>query len=99
MWLDMTPDERTLYEVHRCVENGSVSTRSTEQLNACSHLYNPEIVCGAHKAFERAHGEALRKREPKQLAVLKAAASYDKDRDPDVFYTELYLSQARRVAV
>ena len=41
-WLDMTADEKLLYDLHHCVEPG-VSLRSVKKLEACSHVYDLEV--------------------------------------------------------
>ena len=49
-WLTMSEDEKLLYELHHCAEEG-ISQYATKKLEACSHLYDTDIVCGKSYAF------------------------------------------------
>ena len=65
VWLTMSADERLMYNVHRCIQPPITSTygdylsQCTQQLNACSHLYSDEVVCGAHHGFNKAVAAGL----------------------------------------
>ena len=65
VWLTMSADERLMYNVHRCIQPPITSTygdylsQCTQQLNACSHLYSDEVVCGAHHIFNKAVAAGL----------------------------------------
>jgi hypothetical protein len=57
-WLDMSADEKLLYELHHCVEPG-ISMAATRKLEACSHLYDTSVVCGAAYELEHIKREVL----------------------------------------
>ena len=65
VWLDMSDDERVMYNVHRCIQPSVASSygnyleQCAAQLNACSHLYQEDIVCGSDSHFDKAHAEHL----------------------------------------
>ena len=65
-WLDFTPDEKKMYELHRCAE-ALMSEYQREghalQLNACSHLYDPKIISGGHSHFKTPLAEHLARKE------------------------------------
>jgi hypothetical protein len=62
----MSADER-MYNVHRCIQPtfaqhsrlSNYLEQCVQQLNACSHLYSEEVVCGAHTSFYQAHAQSL----------------------------------------
>jgi superfamily II DNA or RNA helicase len=65
LWLEMSEDERVMYNVHRCIQPSVASSygnyleQCAAQLNACSHLYQQDIVCGCDSHFDTAHAEHL----------------------------------------
>lgn len=66
VWLEMSKEERHMYNTHRCIQPsihyscyGNYLERCVAQLNACSHLYDEKVVCGAHHSFESAHADSL----------------------------------------
>ena len=51
-WLDFSDDERVLYKVHVCASPPSASGEWwTSLLDACSHLYDQQAVCGGLAQF------------------------------------------------
>ena len=60
----MSSDERLMYNLHRCVQpklssvHGNYLGQCTAQLDACSHKYDADIVCGAHRKEEDGGGGA-----------------------------------------
>lgn len=49
VWLKMSPDERLLYELHKCCDPACVTFTRTLQETACSHLYDISVVTGRHQ--------------------------------------------------
>ena len=84
----MSSDERLLYNVHRCIQpsfeswrRGSYLEHCVQQLNACSHLYSDEVVCGSHASFDQAHAHSLglvEKERHMQLPYRSQLQAYDR---------------------
>ena len=52
------------YNLHRCMQprvgsHGNYLAQCVAQLDACSHKYSEDIICGSHNQFYVAHGQSL----------------------------------------
>ena len=52
------------YNLHRCMQprvgsHGNYLAQCVAQLDACSHKYSEDIICGSHNQFYVAHGQNL----------------------------------------
>ena len=83
VWLDMSDDERLMYNLHRCMQSDLGSHDSgtgyldscKAQLDACSHLYSADVVCGLSTKFNGAHGECLGLKDPTEYPTQLSAYS------------------------
>ena len=56
----MSADEKLLYDIIHCVEPG-ISTTATKKMEACCHLYDIEIISGAHRNFQNAKRDLIKR--------------------------------------
>ena len=74
VWLDMSADEKVLYQLHVCADGGPFKLdENDKRFRACAHLYDPHIVSGGIAEQKDEYGNRFRRVVQTPSDIQKAA--------------------------
>ena len=74
VWLDMSADEKVLYQLHECADGGPFNLdENDKRFRACAHLYDPHIVSGGIAGQKDEYGNRFRRVVQTPADIQKAA--------------------------
>eukprot|EP00900_Chrysochromulina_parva_P017403 jgi/Chrpa1/25664/Chrysochromulina_OHIO_Genome00026479-RA len=74
VWLDMSTDEKVLYQLHVCADGGPFKLdENDKRFRACAHLYDPHILSGGIAEQKDEYGNRFRRVVQTPSDIQKAA--------------------------